>query len=102
LWLNIYESADADWIRDSATLRLQQLDAMDALDQLNAIASRYAARFGGPAARWEDLIRGERLRGIPLDPSGTPFEIEPATGRIVLAVKSPLQPLPIGRGAQRR
>jgi hypothetical protein len=102
LWRNIYENADTEWMKDSATLRLQQLDAMDALDQLNAIASRYAARFGGPAARWEDLIRGERLRGIPLDPSGTPYEIEPVTGRIVLAVKSPLNPLPIGRGTRLR
>ena len=102
LWRNLHENADSDWIRDSAALRLQQLDAMDALDQLNAMASRYAARSGGPATRWEELIRGERLRGIPLDPSGTPYEILPSTGRIVLGTTSPLRPLPVGRGAQQQ
>jgi hypothetical protein len=102
LWLNIYENADSDWIRESATRRLQQLDAMDVLDQLNALASRYAARFGGPATNWNDLIRGERLRGIPLDPAGTPYEIDPTTGRIMLANTSPLWPLPTGRGSRRQ
>jgi len=102
LWLNIYENAEGDWMKQSAALRLRQLDAMDALDQLNAIASRYAVRSGGPATNWNDLIRGEQLRGIPLDPAGTPYEIDPTTGRIMLANTSPLWPLPTGRGLPRQ
>jgi hypothetical protein len=67
---------------------------MDLLDQLNAIAERYADREGHVAQSWQALVAGERLRGIPLDPAGVPFVINPTTGRVGLAADSPLAPLP--------
>jgi hypothetical protein len=94
LWRELLESTDIDWIRQNAERRLLQLDALDAIDQLNAIALRYLERNGRPAANWNELVQGERLRGVPLDPTGTPFEIDPATGRIGLSPKSPLWPPP--------
>jgi hypothetical protein len=94
LWRQLLESSDVAWIRSNAERRLRQLDAMDMIDQLNVIADRYAAREGRVAQSWEALVRGERLRGIPLDPGGVPFVINPVTGRIGLAQDSPLTPLP--------
>lgn len=94
MWRQLYENADSDWIRSSAERRLLQLDAMDALDQLNAIAERYASREGRVAQSWPALVQGERLRGIPLDPAGVPYVINPVTGRVGLAEDSPLWPLP--------
>lgn len=94
MWRQLRENADSDWIRSSAERRLLQLDAMDAIDELNAIAERYAAREGRVAQSWQALVQGERLRGIPLDPAGAPYAIDPVTGRIGLAPDSPLAPLP--------
>jgi hypothetical protein len=88
------ESSDIAWIRNSAERRLTQLDAMDMIDQLNVIADRYEAREGHVAQSWQALVAAEHLRGVPLDPAGTPFVINPTTGRIGLAPDSPLAPLP--------
>ena len=49
---------------------------------------------GGTASgRLESLIRAGVLPGIPLDPIGTPFEIDP-DGTVRLSRTSPLLPLP--------
>ena len=94
MWRQLYENADSEWIRTSAERRLLQLDVMDAIDQLNAIAERYAAREGHVAQSWQALVQGERLRGIPLDPAGVPYVINPVTGHVGLSPDSPLAPLP--------
>ncbi|MCC7243074.1 MAG: hypothetical protein IT180_14195 [Acidobacteria bacterium] len=94
LWQQLRDSTDIDWIRRNAEHRLRQLDAMDQLDQLNALAERYAAREGHVAQAWPELARGLGLPGIPLDPAGVPFTINPVTGRVGLAADSPLAPLP--------
>ncbi len=94
LWRQIYESTDSDWIKQTAERSFLQLDALDAIDALNQIAARFADREGRPATTWEELASAERLRGVPLDPSGTPYEIDAATGRIGLSRESSLWPLP--------
>jgi tetratricopeptide (TPR) repeat protein len=94
LWNKILENNDVAWLRDSATRRLTQLDAMDQIDALNQIVDRFTARQGHPPRSWQELIEGERLRGLPLDPSGVPYALDPATGRIEMARKSSLWPLP--------
>jgi tetratricopeptide (TPR) repeat protein len=68
--------AEEEWLRSAAKLRLAQLDAMDVMD-----AWRQAR------------ARGQRPP-IPDDPSGTPFEIDPATGELVVARASGLFPMP--------
>lgn len=94
MWRQLYENADSEWIRSSAEQRLLQLEAMDVIDQLNLVAERYAAREGRVAPSWPALVQGERLRGIPIDPAGVPYVINPVTGRVGLAEDSPLWPLP--------
>lgn len=97
MWQRLAETMDNDWFRQNAELRLTQLDAMDVVDELNRAAARFAARVGQPPRSWRELVAGERLRGIPLDPTGVPYELDPATGRIDVARKSVLWPLPVGR-----
>ena len=76
LWQQLAK-ADEPWLRDSAALRLAQLDAMEVM---------------------ETWARVRRERGlappVPLDPSGTPFTIDPQTGNITIARESKLFPLP--------
>ena len=75
LWQQLAQ-ADEEWLRDAAQLRLAQLDAMDVMDA------------------WRRARDSGRRPGLPLDPSGTPFAIDPATGDITLSPASKLFPLP--------
>lgn len=94
LWTRIQESTDIEWVRTTADRRLQQLDAMDMIDELNRRVQRFIARERRAPADWSEFGRAEGLRGIPLDPGGTPYELDPSTGRIDLARHSQLWPLP--------
>ena len=102
LWTELRDNADVDWIRTNAGHRLKQLDAMDMIDELNQVTQRFAARVGRPPANWAEVARLERWPGIPTDPAGTPFALDPATGRVALGEKSTLWPLPVGQAANRR
>ncbi|HEY3157904.1 MAG TPA: hypothetical protein VGJ78_03005 [Vicinamibacterales bacterium] len=94
LWTEIARSGDADWLRDQATFRLKQLDAMDGIDFIERIVQQYRARTGMFPASWSDMIRGGFLRGVPPDPTGTPFRLDPSTGMVTLDPSSSLNPLP--------
>ena len=69
--------SEEPWLSSSAKLRLAQLDAMEIIESWGRI---------------------RRERGVapplPLDPSGTPFVFDPATGDITIARESKLFPLP--------
>jgi tetratricopeptide (TPR) repeat protein len=99
LWQSLRETADNEWLRNNAAWRLQQLDALDAIDQLNAIVAGYKARTGEYPPSWEALVRAGLLRGLPLDPAGSPYVLEPGTGAVHLAPDSRLNPLPTGQQA---
>lgn len=92
LWEQIAKTAEDDWYRNEARRRLQQLDAMDQLDQLRAVAAAFQQRAGTAARGWADLQRGGYLRGTPADPTGTPYRLE--SGVVTLDPRSPLSPLP--------
>lgn len=93
LWKQILDTTDGDWLRQSAQHRLSQLDAMDVIDRLNTITARFAARAGRPPQTWQELTH-DGLQGVPLDPSGEPYELNPASGRIGVSRSSRLWPLP--------
>lgn len=101
LWSELLKHTDIDWVRRNAGHRLQQLDAMDVIDELNRRSARFTARAQRPPRDWREFAAAERLRGIPLDPTGTPYSLDPATGRIDLGPQSTLHPLPWERGAVR-
>lgn len=101
LWQSLRDTADNDWLRNNASLRLAQLDTLDALDRLTAIVGRYEARTGSVPASWDALVRAGLLRGVPVDPGGVPFGLDPRTGEVTVASHSPMQPLPVGQQASR-
>jgi hypothetical protein len=94
LWREIHDAAENETLASIAELRLRQLDAMDGLDQLNALLRQFEQRAGRPAASWTDLVDARLLRRIPLDPAGTPFALDPATAQARVAAASPLSPMP--------
>ena len=102
LWMQLRDTTDMEWIRTSADRRLQQLDAMDAIDELNRNTQLFIARRGRPPANWRELAVFFRWRVQPADPGGTPYELDSATGRVSLSLKSSLWPLPVGSSVRQR
>jgi len=93
MWESIRQSAETDWLRGDAERRLTQLRALDEIDALARVVNEYRRRAGQPPAGWPALVRAGMLRGVPLDPSGTPYELAPG-GDVTLSLASPLSPLP--------
>lgn len=87
------ESAEIDWLKRDAERRLAQLDALDAIDALQAKVDDYRQRTGQAPADWAALVHIGALRGIPVDPTGTPFELS-GGGQVQLSSRSSLAPLP--------
>jgi hypothetical protein len=75
-------------------MRLAQLDALDQIDVLKRIMNELAARTGQRAQSWQQLARAGAVRGVPVDPSGVPYTLDPNTGAIGVATNSDLWPLP--------
>lgn len=94
LWTQLLQETDIDWVKRNSTLRLQQLDAMDMIDELNRRTAKFTAGHGRPPRDWRELAAAENLRGIPPDPSGEAYALDPATGHVDLGPRSTLRPLP--------
>jgi tetratricopeptide (TPR) repeat protein len=94
LWQQLFQSADNDWLRNQAELRLAQLDAMDQIDELHRVIGRYHALTGRVPASWLDVERAHLVGGTPVDPSGTPYQLDPEFGAVTVSPASRLYPLP--------
>jgi tetratricopeptide (TPR) repeat protein len=92
LWRQMLQS-DEEWMRRNAVRRLHQLDALDHIDQLEAVVHRFPPPAGQPYS-WEILMKRRVLPGVPLDPTGAAYAIDPATGRVTVSPGSRLQPMP--------
>jgi hypothetical protein len=88
------QSADNDWLRRDAQRRLIQLDALDRIDQLQAMVGRAGLSGLGPPWSWVQLLQARILTTIPIDPAGVPYAIDMTSGRVGVSRQSPLWPLP--------
>jgi tetratricopeptide (TPR) repeat protein len=94
LWTQIGQNEESEWLRATSQLRLAQLDALDQIDVLKRIVGDFTKRTGTRAESWEQLAAAGAVRGLPLDPSGTPYRLDADTGDIGVAEESELWPLP--------
>jgi hypothetical protein len=92
MWQHVLETETDEWFRNEATRRLQQLAALDQLDSLNHLLTRYHERTARTAAGWPDLVQAGLLRAAPHDPNGLPYRID--AGMAALDPASRLLPLP--------
>ena len=99
MWRQLLKS-EQPWIRNTAERSLLQIQALDQIDQLRAtvilLGPGMEGRYG-----WSRLVARGVLLGAPVDPAGTPYEIDPATGRVSVSPQSPLFPMPQEGGAPR-
>ena len=91
MWQQLMRSEQA-WIRRNAERSLLQLQALDQIDQLQAIVAR-AGRSAG-AYSWYALTGRGMLSGVPVDPAGTPYSLDAFSGRVRVSSASPLFPMP--------
>ncbi|HVC18450.1 MAG TPA: hypothetical protein VNE16_00115 [Vicinamibacterales bacterium] len=94
MWEQIYDTAGSEWLRKDAAWRLQQLNALDQIARLQAGADAFHGRHDAWPDGWMAMVRDRALPGIPVDPAGTPYDLNPATGRVTLSRRSSLWPLP--------
>ena len=92
LWQQIAQSEE-EWLRRSAERALLQLQALDQIDQLQNVSARFPPTEGEPFS-WNRQIQKRVLLRQPVDPTGTPYDIDPASGQIRVAQASPLFPMP--------
>jgi tetratricopeptide (TPR) repeat protein len=75
LWSEIARSAGNDSIRRSAEAHLTALNALEALKKLDGLLEAYQQKEGREARSMQDLVVAGYLPGIPLDPTGVPFDL---------------------------
>jgi hypothetical protein len=92
LWQQILQS-DQQWLRRIAQRSLIQLQALDQIDELQALVLK-ADLPAGRRVAWSDLVRRGLLPGTPVDPSGTPYQLDRDTARVSLSPASSLNPMP--------
>jgi hypothetical protein len=95
LWQQLAQTADNEWLRNEAARRLVQLDALDQIDQLQAIVAGFVRKSGHRPSSWTDLVQVGLLRGTPLDPTGVGYVLDSQTGAVTVARESRLYPLPV-------
>lgn len=94
LWQQIHDTAEQQYLKDNASFHLRQLDLADVADQLTSLLERFQQRTGRAAISFDPLVTAGWLRGVPLDPDGVPFVVDPITGRVTLDRRSRYAPLP--------
>jgi tetratricopeptide (TPR) repeat protein len=99
LWQQLGETANNEYARNAARLKLLQFDAIEIIERLQKAIDAFAARRGAPVTTWNDLIAAGMIPGVPLDPAGVPYEL-PSPSRVAISPQSPLFPLPFEPAAR--
>jgi len=93
LWTQLAQTAEQEWMRRTARTRLQQLDAEAVIGQLQPIVNTFYDKANRFPTEWDEIIRAGLVRGIPLDPTGVPYALDPVSGAVEVAKDSTLYPL---------
>jgi tetratricopeptide (TPR) repeat protein len=92
--LDELQKSEDEYIRNAAIRAKAQVRVLDELDYLDAAVQQYRQVTKTNPSSWQDLGRARLIRALPQDPTGVPYVLDPATGRVDLAPASTLAPLP--------
>jgi tetratricopeptide (TPR) repeat protein len=95
MYRRLYEESSDEQIRALAASRLAQLASLDERDAIRRALEEFRARSSRCPAAWREvapLLRAARLRldasGAPLDPTDTPYALDPAACDVRLDERS--------------
>ena len=77
LWTATYESSDQAIIRQNALEHLRAIKVDEDVKRLEEAVTRFEQANGRPPSTMWELAGAERLRGLPIDPDGVPYELTP-------------------------
>jgi tetratricopeptide (TPR) repeat protein len=84
LWTSVYETTHDPYILDNAKSHLDSVTADLQCEELERIVAAYRQQMGRNPESFADLVRAHMLRGIPLDPTGTEYQLD-EEGRVFVA-----------------
>lgn len=87
-------TSEVAWLREDAVRRLKKLEAIDQIALLERSTAEYERRFGDPPPTWQHMVQAGLLSGVPLDPDGHPYVLNPWWGEVTVSEDSPIWPLP--------
>jgi hypothetical protein len=93
MWQELEANAEHDWLRDAAKRGLMQLDAEAHIDALEALVHKFYDVYGRFPATWLEMTQVRMLKGIPVDPTGAAYTVDPVSGSVNVSSASPLYPL---------
>lgn len=95
IYRRMFAESDDEQVKRMALRRLLQVESLDERDAIRRALADHRARAGRCAGTWRDVaaqLRAARLRrdnaGTPLDPSGAPYHLDPATCDVLLDGRS--------------
>jgi len=98
LWQRQYlESSRAD-VRANAKNHLASFRVAEQLWTLEFLVEKFREMKGGPPGKLEDLIKIGWLKQVPVDPEGTPYVYNRATGEVKLSPASKVVYLEVPAG----
>jgi tetratricopeptide (TPR) repeat protein len=77
LWVTTYNTSHDPEIRANATAHLRALQSDDVVMALQARVGQFHERTGHFPGTFRDLVQAGLLQGIPLDPTGRPYQLTP-------------------------
>jgi tetratricopeptide (TPR) repeat protein len=89
LWKDIYDSTTDPQVKANALRHMELLQVKEDCKQLDALADKYARRYGKRPGRVSDLVQVGLIRGIPRDPKGFAYVLG-QDGKAELNLDSPL------------
>jgi len=81
LWTKIYENTEDKLIKANAAKHLRSIKANEDIAYLDQLVAAYQQRVGQLPQSWNEMISAGYLRGVPVDPSGTPYRLQ-SNGRV--------------------
>ena len=90
LWTEIFQSTEDETIRKNAIEHLQSLQAAQDVEEIEKRIALFRANRGRPPQSFADLIADGLIGGVPTDPLGLPYRIDP-NGKVLLDPKSKIR-----------
>lgn len=84
MWTATYETSSDKDVRENALDHLRALKADHDVDELERLAEVYKENFKIFPKTFDDMVVAGLLEGIPADPSGHPYKLEPG-GKVMVS-----------------